>query len=106
MSTRQQAQTLINLFERLWEKKYGREYKGNRHADQWGFRDMIDDLGLKRSKEVIRYYFNLASPDHSRQWLIYNYQVVSTQLDDVNADKELRRKLMEQTKKMIEENGE
>lgn len=102
-STRQQAVQLLNLFERLWKEKYGKKYRGNRHADQWGFRDMIDDVGMEEAEEVVQYYFHLSSPDHSRQWLIYNYNKVAEQRIDVEKDKQARRELLRRTKEKMEE---
>lgn len=102
-STRQQALQLINLFEKLWKSKYERPYRGNRHADQWGFRDMIEDIGFEEAEEVVQYYFHLASPDHSRQWLIYNYDKVVEQRLEVQADRMHRQQLLEKTKKAMEE---
>lgn len=103
MEKRQQAGKLIDLFNKLWEEKYGRRYIGNRHADQWGFVDMIDDVGLADAKTLIEYYFQLSHPGHERRWLIYNYDKVLETKMAVDADKAHRRMLMEQTKRMMEE---
>lgn len=102
-STRQQAVRLLDLFETLWRAKYGKKYKGNRHADQWGFRDIIDDLGYNEAKQVIEYYFHLAHPDHSRQWLIYNYDDVAQTRRTVEEDKERRKLIMQRTKESLGE---
>lgn len=93
----------MDLFELLWKEKYGKRYRGNRHADQWGFRDIIDDLGYQGAKNVVEYYFRLASPDHSRQWLIYNYDKVADTYEQTQKDREERRKIMQQTKESLGE---
>lgn len=102
MATRKQAEVLLNLFERLWKQKYGKRYIGNRVSDQWGFRDIIDDLGYDTAKELVEYYFRLASKDHSRRWFIYNYDQVYETHEAVKADKEQQRRLLEQTRKAVE----
>lgn len=102
-TSRAQAIALINKFEALWKQKHGRKYNGNRHADHWGFRDMVEDVGYMRAEKIVEYYFHLSSPDHSRQWLIYNYDKVAQKFDDMVADKKHRQKLLEDTKKMMEE---
>lgn len=104
MATREQGSRLINVFNKAWQEKYGKPYIGNRHSDQWGFMDMISDLGYKEAKELVQYYFNLASENnHDRKWLIYNYDKVYETKVKVQEDKEHRRRLMEQTKRMMEE---
>lgn len=101
---RQQASKLINVFNAQWKEKYGKQYVGNRHSDQWGFLDMISDLGYRDAKQVVEYYFNLSSDNHhDRKWLIYNYEKVYTTKLQVEADRQHRRNLMEQTKRMMEE---
>lgn len=104
MATREQASRLITVFNKCWQAKYGRKYIGNRHSDQWGFLDMIEDLSYKGAKEVVEYYFNLESQNaHDRKWLIYNYDKVYETKLRVDEDKEHRRMLMEQTRRMMEE---
>lgn len=101
-SDRQQAYKLIGVFDKLWKKKYGKPYKGNRHADRWGFEDMIYDLGYEGALSVIEYYFKLQKRGHPRQWLLYNYADLNQQMEEIAAQREFRRRVMEETRRRDE----
>lgn len=103
MTKRQQAHALITKFEKLWKKQYGKDYVGNRHADRWGFEDMITDLGYDESQKVVEYYFNLGVPGHPRSTLLYRYDELSDQRKRVENYKARQRELMEATERLVNE---
>lgn len=99
-----QAEMLLNIFEDEWRNKYGSKYQGNRHSDLWAFYDMIKDLGFDDAKSTVKYYFRLQSSNrHDRMYLKYNYDKIYEQMLSVRSDREERRKIMEQTKRRMEE---
>lgn len=102
MSTKQ-AYQLIKLFDSYYKSKYGEAYKGNRHADKWGFVDMIDDLTFDGAVDVIEYYFK-TSPrgGHSRKHLHYHYHEYAQTLERLKRDKAQKRMILKRMKEQYE----
>lgn len=106
MVSRQDATKLLSYFDGLYEKKYGRKYKGNRYSDSWGFKDIIEDLGMEQARLLVGYYFKLASPDHSRSWFIYHYNEIYDNLLNGIKDARERQYIREETRRRTEELNE
>lgn len=103
MATKNQsAHALATYFNKGFLKKTGREYKGNIFRDKWGYQAMLEDLGEKRSKEVIDWYFQTARDEFSPLDLHKNYDKLSETLYDYEEEKARRLEALERTKAAVE----
>ena len=67
--------------------------------------DVIDSVGFDRAKELLEYYFKLTKHGHAIQFFLYNFDKMDTAKTEIEKDKEKRRLLLEETKKMVEQGG-
>lgn len=77
----------------------------NKFREKWAMQDVIDSVGFDRAKELLIYYFNLNKSGHPLQFFYYNFDRMDTVRKEIQKDKESRRLLLEETKKMVEEGG-
>ena len=99
----QKALQLMKLFDSYYKAKYSVDYKGNTHADKWGFADLIDDLGWDTAVEVIEYYFKTKPQSgHSRQHLSYHYHEYREAIEVKNKELENKRKILRRMKEEYE----
>jgi hypothetical protein len=104
MATRaQQAHALGSHFNKLHKATLGYDYKGNFHREKWGYQDMLDDLGEKRAKAVIEWYFKTDRRVYEPSDLHRNYDRLAEAMDDYAADVEHQKQLMEATRIRVEE---
>ena len=97
-----QINTLVSLYLKLYKEKYSFDPPGfNRFRDKWGFRDMIEDLGMARSKEVITYYFDTRHIGHPVQQLFYNYDRLSDLMKEREEDEKNRERLRAETEARV-----
>lgn len=97
------SESLYEYFLEQWYKKYHeKKYIGNRHADKWIFKDMMDDLGYDAAVEVIDYYFKLGLHAHRADWLGYHYHELYLQLREIEQDKKFVDDIMRRTKRLAE----
>lgn len=103
LTTNQQAYALISLFEKHYDKQYGRKPQVNRHRDKWGFQDMVEDLGYEGAQEIIAYYFQLKKyVGHPVQGLLRNYDQFARIRQERAEDEANRLRLRAETKKRVE----
>lgn len=95
----------MTLYQSLYKEKYGRDPKLNKFREKWAMQDVIDSVGFDRARELLIYYFNLTKGGHPLQFFYYNFDRMNSAIEDVEVDKERRRLLLEETKKMVEEGG-
>lgn len=67
--------------------------------------DVIDSVGFDRAKELLAYYFSLPKGGHPLQFFFYNFDRMDIVEVEAQKDKERRRLLLEETKKMVENGG-
>lgn len=67
--------------------------------------DVIDSVGFERAKELLVYYFSLPKGGHPLAFFLYNFDRMDTVEVESQKDKERRRLLLEETKKMVENGG-
>ena len=67
--------------------------------------DVIDSVGFDRAKELIEYYFTLNKNGHPLQFFFYNFDKMDSIKVESDKDKEKRKLLLEQTKKLVERGG-
>jgi hypothetical protein len=96
---------LLSLFQNLYKEKYGKATSINKFREKWAMQDVIDSVGFDRAKELLEYYFNLTKHGHTIQFFLYNFDKMDTVRTEIEKDKEKRRLLLEETKKMVEQGG-
>lgn len=96
---------LMTLYQSLYKEKYGRVPQLNKFREKWAMQDLIDSVGIDRAKELLIYYFSLPKGGHPLQFFFYNFDRIDSALVEIEKDKERRRLLLEETKKMVEEGG-
>jgi hypothetical protein len=95
----------MTLYQSLYKEKYGRVPQLNKFREKWAMQDVIDSIGLDRAKELLIYYFSLPKSGHPLQFFFYNFDRIDSAVLEVEKDKERRRLLLQETKKMVEEGG-
>ena len=95
----------MTLYQSLYKEKYGKVPQLNKFREKWAMQDVIDSIGLDRAKELLIYYFSLPKSGHPLQFFFYNFDRIDSAVLEVEKDKERRRLLLQETKKMVEEGG-
>jgi len=96
---------MISLYQSLYKEKYGRTPQINKFREKWAMQDVIDSVGFNRAKELLAYYFSLQKGGHPLQFFFYNFDRMDIVEVEAQKDKERRRLLLEETKKMVENGG-
>ena len=105
MANEKQPYILMTLYESLYKDKYGSSPTMNKFREKWAMQDVIDSVGFDRAKELLVYYFSLPKGGHPLNFFFYNFDRIDSAISEVERDKERRRLLLEETKKMVEEGG-
>ena len=95
----------MTLYQSLYKEKYGKVPQLNKFREKWAMQDVIESVGFDRAKELLIYYFSLPKGGHPLQFFFYNFDRIDAAVSEVEKDKERRRLLLEETKKMVEEGG-
>jgi hypothetical protein len=96
---------LIGLYQSLYKEKYNRVTTMNKFREKWAMQDVIDSVGFERAKELLIYYFKINKSGHPLQFFYFNFDKMDIMKREIEKDKESRRLLLEETKKMVEEGG-
>jgi hypothetical protein len=96
---------LLTLYQNLYKDKYNRAVTINKFREKWAMQDVIDSVGYDRAKELLEYYFGLTKNGHPLQFFFYNFDKMDALKTEIEKDKEKRRLLLEETKKMVEQGG-
>ena len=105
MASEKQPYILNGLYQNLYKEKYGRVPTMNKFREKWAMQDVIDSVGFDRAKELLIYYFSLTKNGHPLQFFFYNFDKMDALKIEIEKDKEKRRLLLEETKKMVEQGG-
>ena len=105
MASERQPYILIGLYQSLYKEKYSRVITLNKFREKWAMQDVIDSVGFDRAKELLIYYFSLNKNGHPLQFFFYNFDKMDNLKIEIEKDKEKRRLLLQETKKMVEEGG-
>ena len=105
MASEKQPYILIGLYQNLYKEKYGRVPTMNKFREKWAMQDVIDSVGFDRAKELLIYYFSLTKNGHPLQFFFYNFDKMDSLKIEIEKDKEKRRLLLEETKKIVEQGG-
>jgi hypothetical protein len=96
---------LIGLYQSLYKEKYNRVPTMNKFREKWAMQDVIDSVGFERAKDLLIYYFKINKSGHPLQFFYFNFDKMDIMKREIEKDKESRRLLLEETKKMVEEGG-
>jgi hypothetical protein len=96
---------LLTLYQNLYKDKYNKAVTINKFREKWAMQDVIDSVGYNRAKELLEYYFGLTKNGHPLQFFFYNFDKMDLVKTEIEKDKEKRRLLLEETKKMVEQGG-
>lgn len=105
MANNKEPYILMTLYQNLYKEKYGRVANINKFREKWAMQDVIDSVGFDRAKELLEYYFGLTKNGHPLQFFFYNFDKMDALKTEIEKDKEKRRLLLEETKKMVEQGG-
>lgn len=105
MANEKQPYILISLYLSLYKERYNKVVTINKFREKWAMQDVIDSVGFDRAKELLEYYFHLTKHGHTIQFFLYNFDKMDTVRTEIEKDKEKRRLLLEETKKMVEQGG-
>jgi hypothetical protein len=105
VANEKQPYVLIGLYQNLYKEKYDRVPTMNKFREKWAMQDVIDSVGFDRAKELLIYYFSLTKNGHPLQFFFYNFDKMDALKIEIEKDKEKRRLLLEETKKMVEQGG-
>jgi hypothetical protein len=105
VASEKEPYVLIGLYQSLYKEKYGKMPRINKFREKWAMQDVIDSVGYDRAKELLVYYFNLNKNGHPLQFFFYNFDKMDELKNEIEKDKQKRRLLLEETKKMVEEGG-
>jgi len=93
------------MYQNLYKDKYGKPVTINKFREKWAMQDVIDSVGFDRAKKLLEYYFGLTKNGHPLQFFFYNFDKMDELKKEIEKDKEKRRLLLEETKKMVEQGG-
>ena len=105
MANNKEPYILLTLFQNLYKEKYKKDPSINKFREKWGMQDVIDSVGFDRAKELLEYYFVLPRNAHTMQFFLYNFDKMDIVKVEIEKDKEKRRLLLQETKKMVENGG-
>lgn len=98
-----QPYVLLSMYDSLFKSRYKRPANLNRYREKWAMQDVIDSIGFDRAKEVLQFYFKTNKPGHPIQYFFFNFDRLNEVMVELEKDKLAREKLMQETKKMVEE---
>ena len=105
MANEKQPYILIGIYLSIYKEKYNKTLTINKFREKWAMQDVIDSVGYTRAKELLEYYFGLTKNGHPLQFFFYNFDKMDALKIEIEKDKEKRRLLLEETKKMVEQGG-
>lgn len=105
MANEKEPYILISLYQSLYKERYGKSPRLNKFREKWAMQDVIDSVGYDRAVELLQYYFRTGKSGHPLQFFFYNFDKIDDMESESRKDKQMRLKVLEQTKKMVEEGG-
>lgn len=105
MANSKEPYILLTLYQNLYKDKYNKAVTINKFREKWAMQDVIDSVGYDRAKQLLEYYFGLTKNGHPLQFFFYNFDKMDLVKTEIEKDKEKRRLLLEETKKMVEQGG-
>lgn len=94
---------LLGKYDSLYKDRYGVKPKYNRFKEKWAMQDVIDSVGVDEAIKLLEYYFKVSKPNHQLTWFFYNFDKLDAMMNEMEADRQRRMKILEQTKRLVEE---
>lgn len=106
MENKKEPYILIGLYQALYKERYNKSISLNKFREKWAMQDVIDSVGFDRAKELLIYYFSTSKVGHPIQFFYYNFDKIDQVKKEIDRDRLNRNMLLEETKRMVEENNE
>jgi len=94
---------LLSVYSNLYEDLYGSKTTINRYKEKWSMQDVLDSIGFDRAKSVLDYYFKTGKNKHPLNFFYNNFERIESMMMQINEDKANRSRLLEATRRMVEE---
>ena len=103
MAANKEPYILLTIYMALYEQKYGKKPRINKYKEKWAMQDVLDSIGFEQAKDVLNYYFRTGKNGHPLNFLYNNFDRLEDMMIQINKDVANRARLLEQTKKLVEE---
>jgi hypothetical protein len=103
MANEKKPYILISLYLSLYKEKYNKSLTINKFREKWAMQDVIDSIGFERAKELLIYYFATNKSGHPLNFFYNNFDKIDALNKEIHKDKINRSRLLDETKKMVEE---
>jgi hypothetical protein len=103
MAANKEPYILLTIYMALYEQKYGKKPRINKYKEKWAMQDVLDSIGFEQAKDVLNYYFRTGKNGHPLNFFYNNFDRLEDMMIQINKDVANRARLLEQTKKLVEE---
>ena len=103
MAINKEPYILLTIYMALYEQKYGKKPRINKYKEKWAMQDVLDSIGFEQAKDVLNYYFRTGKNGHPLNFFYNNFDRLEDMMIQINKDVANRARLLEQTKKLVEE---
>jgi len=103
MATNKEPYILLTIYMALYEQKYGKKPRINKYKEKWAMQDVLDSIGFEQAKDVLNYYFRTGKNGHPLNFFYNNFDRLEDMMIQINKDVANRARLLEKTKKLVEE---
>ena len=104
MATNKEPYILLTIYMALYEQKYGKKPRINKYKEKWAMQDVLDSLGsFDQAKDVLNYYFRTGKNGNPLNFFYNNFDRLEDMMIQINKDVANRARLLEQTRKLVEE---
>ena len=103
MAVNKEPYILLSVYSNLYEGLYGSKPTINRYKEKWSMQDVLDSIGFDRAKAVLDYYFKTGKNKHPLNFFYNNFERIESMMMQINEDKANRSRLLEDTRRMVEE---
>lgn len=103
MATSKEPYILLTIYMALYEQKYGKKPRLNKYKEKWAMQDVLDSIGFEAAKDVLNYYFRTGKSGHPLNFFYNNFDRLEDMMIQVNKDIANRARLLEETKRLVEE---
>lgn len=103
MAVSKEPYILLHIYAKEYEGLYHVAPTINKYREKWAMMDVIDSIGFERAKEVLYYYFQTGKNKHPLNFFYNNFERIEDMMIQQKEDKVNRDRLLEQTRKMVQE---
>lgn len=104
MASPKNAHAMSTYFGQGFSDKYGHGAKFNRNKARWSWDNILMDLSVKETEELVDYYFTTPSQNtHSLDWFFFNYDKLLDAKTKMIADRDALKLLRERSQERTEE---